>query len=462
MAKEYDIAIIGGGPGGYVAAIRAAQLGASVACLERDSVGGTCLNRGCIPTKTLVRSQEVLVDARNGAEYGVRVENVSLDFPRVMERKREVVSKLVAGTEGLLKGNAVDLYKTSGRMVSKDTIHTDAGDEIKAKKIVIATGSISTPVRAEGMDTPGVITSDDILELDRLPERLAVIGGGVIGMEFASIFQAFGSKVSVWITSPRLLRLVDEEIARRYAVIARKQGIEVNVSSSIKKVAKGDNGLLLTFETPKGDQTVEADLLLLAKGRTPYADEAGLETVGVERKGPQVLVNEYMETNVPGIYAIGDCVGGSMLAHKASYEGEVAVENALGHRREADYHAVPDCIFTIPEIAGVGLDEEKAKKAGISYKVSKFPFSALGRANAMGETDGLVKILAEEGTGVILGAQILGPRAADLIAELTLATQMRLTARDVADTIHAHPTLPEAVMEAAKAQLEGAIHYLRR
>ncbi|MCL5257249.1 MAG: dihydrolipoyl dehydrogenase [Chloroflexi bacterium] len=462
MAKQYDIAIIGGGPGGYVAAIRAAQLGGSIALLERDSVGGTCLNRGCIPTKTLVRSQEVLMDARNGAEYGVRAENVTLDFGRVMERKREVVAKLVAGTEGLLRGNKVDLYKVSGKMVSRDTIHTDAGDEIVAKKIVIATGSISTPVHAEGIDTPGVITSDDILELQKLPERLAIIGGGVIGMEFASIYNAFGSKVSVWISSPRLLRLVDEEIARRYNVIAKKQGMEINVNSNLKKVAKGDNGLILNFETPQGDKVVEADLLLLAKGRTPYSDDAGLETVGVERKGPRVLVNEYMETNVPGIYAIGDCVGGAMLAHKASYEGEVAVENALGRTRTADYHAVPDCIFTSPEIAGVGMDEEKAKNAGITYKVSKFPFSALGRANAMGETDGLVKILTEQDSGVIIGAQILGPRAADLIAELTLATQMRLTAKDVADTIHAHPTLPEAVMEAAKGQLEGSIHFLKR
>jgi dihydrolipoamide dehydrogenase len=463
MAKEYDIIVLGAGPGGYPAAIRASQLGANVAIIEKKQVGGTCLNVGCIPTKAMVRAQEVLLDCKRAGEFGILVDNIRLDFAKLMERKDAVVNNLRAGTEKLLEGNHCDLYKTTGTIIGPGTIRLGNNDEeLKAKKIIIATGSVSTPVEVEGVENEGVITSDEILALTKLPESLCVIGGGVIGMEFASIFNAYGSQTSVVVTSPRILRLVDEELARRYNVMLKKQGVNVMVNTSIKKVAKSDGGLLLTFEGPSGETTLEAEKLLLAKGRSPFIQGAGLENIGVETNRGRVVVNEYLETNVPNVYAIGDVIGGKMLAHEASYEGEVAAENACGHKRAVEYHAIPDCIFTTPEISGVGRDEESCKKAGIAYKVSKFPFSALGRAQAMGETDGLVKILTDEGSGVIIGAQILGPRAADLIAELALAVQNRMTAAQVAHTVHAHPTLPEAVQEAALGQLDGSIHYLGR
>ncbi|MBI4215861.1 MAG: dihydrolipoyl dehydrogenase [Chloroflexi bacterium] len=458
--KEYDITIIGGGPGGYVGAIRASQLGARVALVEKDRLGGTCLNRGCIPTKALAKAVEVLAEAKHAAEYGVKVSSPTVDFRKMMERKNTVVNNLVSGIEGLMKAGAIDVYKGAGRLVSPARVAV-VGQELKTKKVVLATGSVPARIPVPGLDLPGVVTSDDILNLTELPKSLVIIGGGVIGMEFASIFGALGTKITVVEMLPAILPPCDEELARRYHQMARSQGIDINVSAKVKGVRQGQDSLEVVFDTAKGESVAPAQMVLVAVGRSPYTEGLGLAEVGVTMNRRAIAANEHLETNLPGVYAIGDAIGGIMLAHVASHEGEVAVENALGRRRKADYSAVPGCIFTNPEIADVGLSEKEAKDKGIPHKVSKFPFSASGRAQTMGEAQGLVKMICEEGSGKVLGVHILGPRATDLIAEAALAVRLGVTAKDLAHTIHAHPTLPETVMEAAMAQLDGAIHVRR-
>lgn len=457
QAKEHDIAIVGGGPGGYVAALRAAQLGANVAVIEKDRLGGTCLNRGCIPTKALAKSAEAFLEVRHSSDFGVETSGVQVNFSRMMERKQQIVDSLVEGIAQLLKAGNVTLYNGTGRIVSPHQVAVN-GQEVKARKLVIATGSVPARVPIPGLDLPGVVTSDELLEIKEIPESLVIIGAGVIGMEFACIFAALGTKVTVIEMLPQILPPVDEEIARRFSQVLRGQGIQVHVSSRVKEIAASEAGPRVLFEGVKGEQAIEAAMVLVAVGRAPYTEGLGLAELGVAMDRRAVAVNDYLETNVPDVYAIGDVTGRIMLAHVASYQGELAVENALGQRHAADYRAVPNCIFTIPEIAGAGMTEREAKEQGIPYQVSRFPFSALGRAQTMGETTGTVKIICESPSGKVLGMHIMGPHATDLIAEGCLAIQLGATAKDIAHTIHAHPTLPEAVREAALGQLDGALH----
>lgn len=459
-SREYDITIIGGGPGGYVAAIRAAQLGAKVALVEKDKLGGTCLNRGCIPTKAMVRSVDALMEAKHGAEFGVDIKGFELNFPRIMARKNEVVATQVAGIERLMKANKIDIYQGTGRLASPRSVRVN-GEEIATKKVVIATGSVPARIPVPGLDLPAVVTSDEILELTKVPASLIVIGGGVIGAEFASIFNGLGSKVTIVEMLPLILPPVDEEIVRRYTQLLRTQGLDVHTGATVKAVEKKEALLEVVFDTAKGESKVSAEMVLVAVGRSPYTEGVGLSEIGVNMNRRAVAVNERLETNIDGIYAIGDAIGGIMLAHVASYEGEVAVENALGHSRTVDYRVVPNCIFTTPEIAGVGLTEKEVKEKGIPYKVSRFPFSALGRAHAMGDTTGLVKLIGEADSKRILGVHILGPHATDLISEGAIAMHMEGTAEDIAHTIHAHPTLPEAMAEAALGQLDGSLHLVK-
>ena len=457
---EKDIVIVGGGPGGYVAAIHAAHLGAEVAVIEKDRLGGTCLNRGCIPTKALVRSVDILREAERADEFGIAIGSIKADLPQIMARKREVVDKLVSGVEQLMKANKISVYRGSGHIVSPRLVRVNA-TEIVTRKIIIATGSESAPLPVNGLDLPGVLTTDDILELEELPESLVVIGGSHVGVEFASIFSALGTKTTIVKRRPLLLEPVDEEIGRRFAQTLSRQGIEVIIGAAVKAIKKEGALLRVVWDTPEGEQGVEAQVVLMATGRRPYSDGLGLSELGVKLDGAAIEVNERLETNIDDVYAIGDVLGKHMLAHVASYEGEIAAENALGRRRQADYRAVPTCIFTHPEIAGVGITEKEAKDGSIPHKVSKFPFLACGRAVAMGETAGIVKMICHADNDKILGVHIMGPHAGDLIAEGTLAVQLGATARDVAHTIHAHPTLPEAFHETAMAQLEGSIHFGR-
>jgi dihydrolipoamide dehydrogenase len=457
---EKDIVIVGGGPAGYVAAIHASHLGAKVAVVEKDKLGGTCLNRGCIPTKALARSVEVLLEARMANDFGIDVNNIRIDFPRIMAHKSKVVSQLVSGVEQLMKANKISVCRGAGRILSPHLVKVN-DEEITTSKLIIATGSESAPLLVPGGDLPGVLTTDEILELPELPESLVVIGGSHVGVEFASIFNALGTKVTMVKRRPLRLEPIDEEIGRRFTQTLPRQGIEVKIGAAVKAIKKKGAVLRVVWDTPEGEQGVNGQMVLMATGRAPCTNGLNLSELGVQMDQGAIKVNEYLETNIKDVYAIGDVLGKNMLAHVASYEGEVAVENALGHPRQVDYHAVPNCIFAQPEIAGVGITEKEANDGGIPYKVSKFPFVACGRAVAMGETTGMVKMICHADDGIVLGMHIMGPHASDLIAEGVLAIRLRLTAEDIVRTIHAHPTLPEAVRETAMGQLDGAIHFLR-
>ncbi|MFC1912579.1 dihydrolipoyl dehydrogenase [Chloroflexota bacterium] len=456
--QSKDIVIIGGGPGGYVAAIHAAHMGADVALVEKDKLGGTCLNRGCIPTKALVRSAEAMLDARRSSDFGVDVANIGVNFQRVMERKRNVVDKLVSGVEQLMKANKISVHRGIGCILSPHMVEVK-GEEIATRKIVIATGSESTPLPVPGLDLPGVLNTDDILELEELPRSLVVIGGSYTGAEFACIFRTLGTEVTIVKRRPLRLEPLDEEVGRRFAQTLPGQGITVKIGAAVKAIRQEGGSLRVVWDEAEGEQGVEAQMVLMATGRKPYTADLGLAELGVKMDDSAIVVNEYLETNVKNIYAIGDVTGRQMLAHVASYEGEIAVENAMGRSRQADYSAVPSCVFVQPEIACVGITEAEAKDRSIPYKISKFPFLACGRAVAMGETAGLVKLICGADDGKVLGMHIMGPHASDLIAEGALAIQLGATARDIAHTIHAHPTVPEAVQEAAMGQLDGSIHF---
>jgi dihydrolipoamide dehydrogenase len=456
--EQKDVVIIGGGPGGYVAAIHAAHLGAEVALIEKDRLGGTCLNRGCIPTKALVRSTEVFLEAKRADEFGVEIGSVKANLPQIMARKKKVVDTAVSGVEQLIKVNRVSLHYGTGRLVSPRLVKVNT-TEIRAKKIIVATGSKSTLLPVDGLGLPGVITTDDILELEELPESLVVIGGSHVGVEFASIFNALGTKVTIVKRRPLLLEPVDGEIGRRFAQLLPRQGIRVITGAAVKAILRDGSLLRVVWDTPEGEQGVNGQMVLMATGRQPYSEGLGWSELGLKMEGGAIAVNEYLETNIEGIHAIGDVLGRHMSAHVASYEGEIATENALGRRRQADYRAVPTCVFTYPEIAGVGITEQDARDSNTPHKVSKFPFAACGRAIAMGETVGMVKIICHAHDGKVLGVHIMGPHAGDLIAEGALAIQLGATARDLAHTIHAHPTLPEAVRETAMGLLDGAIHF---
>ncbi len=456
---ERDIVIIGGGPAGYVAAIHAAHMGARVAVVEKDKLGGTCLNRGCIPTKALVRSVEVLLDARMASDFGIEASNVRGNLSKIMARKSNIVGQLVSSVEQLMKGNKVRVYRGHGRILSPHLVKVN-DEEITARKVIIASGSESTPLPIPGGDLPGVLNTDDILELTELPESLVVVGGSYVGVEFACIFSALGTKVTIVKRRPLQLEPIDEEIGRRFAQTLPRQGIEVKIGAAVKAIESKGPLLRVTWDTPQGEQGVDGQMVLMATGRAPYTEGLGLSELGIHVERGAIKVNEYLETSVKDVYAVGDVLGKHMLAHVASYEGEVAVENALGHPRRAEYRAVPSCIFAHPEVAGVGITEKEASDGKIPHKVSKFPFRACGRAVAMGETTGMVKLICNRDNGTVLGIHIMGPHASDLIAEGALAVRLGLTAKDIAHTIHAHPTLPEAVHETAMGQLEGAIHFL--
>ena len=458
--EQKDVVVIGGGPGGYVAAIHAVHLGAEVALIEKDRLGGTCLNHGCIPTKALVRSVEVFLEAKRADEFGVEIGGAKANLPRIMARKRKVVDALVSGVEQLVEANKISLHRGIGSLVSPRLVRVNTA-EIAASKIIIATGSKSALLPVDGLDLPGVLTTDDILELEELPESLVIIGGSHVGVEFASIFNALGTKVTIVKRRPLLLEPIDEEIGRRFAQLLSRQGIRVITGAAVKTIVRDKSLLRVVWDTTEGEEGVNGQIVLMATGRRPYSEEVGCSELGLKMEQGAISVNDYLETNVEGVYAIGDVLGKHMLAHIASYEGEIATENALGRRRQADYRAVPTCIFTYPEIAGVGITEQDAKNSGIPHKVSKFPFAACGRAVAMGETIGMVKIICDARNGEVLGVHIMGPNAGDLIAEGALAVQLGATARDLAHTIHAHPTLPEAVHESAMGLLDGAIHFQR-
>jgi dihydrolipoamide dehydrogenase len=462
MSDAFDLIVIGSGPGGYVCAIRAAQLGLRVACVEkRETLGGTCLNIGCIPSKALLQSSENFEELRHGfAAHGIMVESVKLDLGQMQARKREVVQANTKGVEFLFRKNKVTWLKGEGRILGPGRVSV-AGTEYETKAIVIATGSDSTPLPGVTVDEERVVTSTGALELSAVPKHLVVIGAGVIGLELGSVWHRLGAEVTVVEFLDRIVPTLDTDVARDFQRILEKQGFKFRLGAKVTKAETTESGVTLTFEPVKGGEpeTITADIVLLAIGRRVFVDGLGLEEAGVLRdERGRVQTDAHYATNVPGIYAIGDCRIGPMLAHKAEDEGVAIAEILAGQAGHVNYDAIPSVIYTWPEVATVGKSEDELKAEGVAYTVGKFPFTANGRARAIGNTDGYVKLMADKTTDRLLGAQIIGPDAGTLIAELVTAVEFGASAEDVARTCHAHPTLSEAVREAALAVEGHALH----
>jgi len=455
------LTILGAGPGGYVAALRAAQLGAEVTVIEESGVGGTCLNWGCIPTKTLIASAEVLHKTRNAADFGLDFSgNVSPNIRKIMERKRKVVDIQVKGIRGLFRSWGIKLLEGRGLIINpkmiRVTLKDGSAQEIDTDKIIISTGSKPARISQFPFDGKMILSSDHAVTLDVIPKSLLIIGAGVIGCEFAFIYREFGSEVTMVEMMPRAVSTEDEEISALLERELKKNKIKLITNTGVQKVDVKEDSVTATLSDGR---TIEAEKVMVSIGRAVNSRDIGLETIGVKtgNRG-EILVNEKMETSVEGIYAVGDVVGGIMLAHLASREGLVAAENAAGGNALMKYDVVPAAIFTSPEIASVGLREHQVKEKNVTYKVGRFQFRALGKAHAMGEIAGLFKIISEEATDKILGAHIIGPHASDLIHEVAVAMEGGLTAKDVAHTIHAHPTLAEGIMEAAEDVNGTAVH----
>ena len=461
MTKK--IAIIGAGPGGYVAAIRAAQLGADVTLIENVRVGGTCLNRGCIPTKTYFTNAKILSDMRRASEFGIEVDGFRLNGKALLKRKEEVVENIVGGVEKLISSyKNIELIEGKASFENANTLKVSLknGEEktVAADYIIIATGSSAQMTETKGVDLEGVITSDELLELDEIPETLIVVGGGVIGLEFASIYKELGSNVIL--LASRILKDGDKEIAKRLTPTLKKQGIEVYVDIRAKEIIKENDKLKVIAKYKEKDEeiTVEGNYVLIASGRAPNVEGLGLDKVGIEYSPKGIKVDENFETTVPYVYAIGDVNSrGIQLAHVASAQGEFVVERILGENPDINLDVYPSCVFTMTEVAQVGFTEDKLKEMGKEYKVSKFMFSANGKAVTLGEAEGIVKIIASP-DDTILGVHILGPHANDLIHEGALAIANKLDAKAITRTIHAHPTLSEAFSEATLGLDEKAIH----
>ncbi len=464
---DKDLLIIGGGPGGYVAAIRASQLGDNVTLIEEDKVGGTCLNRGCIATKALYKNAEVLNTIKKSDDFGISISEYSVNMEKVQQRKNSISDGLRTGVEQLLKGFNIEVIYGKASFIDKNTVEYVTGEgtkaTISAKKIIIATGSKASKLPIEGIDFPNVITSNEALNLDYIPNDIVIIGGGVIGIEFAGIFASFGANVTVIEYAPRILPMLDEEMVKRLAIYLKKKNIKINASTAVKKIEQTDNDKLKLIADNNG-KLIEytADLVLMATGRSINIDGLDIEKTGIEYDSKGIKVNNIFESSVPNIYAIGDVIGGQMLAHLASDEGKVAVENMHGINSSVNYDCVPACVFTFPELSSVGLTEEEAKNREIDYSVGKFNFAANCKAQTISEGDGLIKVLADNRTKKLIGVHILGPSASDLIHEAALAIQNGLTVDDIKETIHAHPTLSEAFQEASLAVSEQAIHALPR
>lgn len=454
-----DLIIIGGGPGGYVAAIRARQLGMKVTLIEKEALGGTCLNRGCIPTKAYYRHAEMLRSLSDMNEFGiVGISNWDFDLRAAKLRKEKVVQNLVSGVGDLLKGNGVEVIRGQASIESPEKVLVN-GQLLEGKRILIASGSVNGELPIPGKDLPGVLSSDDIINLSEVPARLLIIGGGVIGMEFACIFRAFGSEVTVLEAAPNILGRLDAELVKRMNVYLKKQGIQIHTSVMVHEIMQVEEALQIKGEGKKGMMLWNSDKVLLATGRRPCTSWINLEKLGIKTDKGFVTVDDSFETSVPGIYAIGDVITGPMLAHLASREGTVAVERMAGMDSHLDYHAVPSCIFTFPEIASVGISEEEAHTQGITYQIGKSQLASNGKAMTMGERDGFIKVIANEHDRII-GFHIIAPHASDLILEATLMVKEGLHINQILNTIHPHPTLGEALQEAVMDIHKEAIHLM--
>jgi dihydrolipoamide dehydrogenase len=464
MASErFDAVVVGSGPGGYVSAIRAAQLGQRVAVVEADRPGGICLNWGCIPTKALLRNAEVLQLFQRAGEFGVTVDNLRADYGVAYTRSRQVAERMSKGVEFLFRKNKITLVAGLGTLTAPNAVRVQAPDgssrTIEARAVVLATGAAPKSLPGMTLDKTRVISSDEALRLDRLPRSVVVIGAGAVGVEFADVFAAYGVQVTIVEALPRLLPIEDEEISKLLARSFAKRKIDIRVGAKVQAVRPGRDGVAVEIEHEGQAARLEAAVVLMAVGRGAKTEGLGLERLGVAMERGFVKVSPRMETSVPGLYAIGDVAGPPLLAHKASAEGIVAAEAIAGQPvHPVDYRAIPSCTYCHPQVASLGLTEAQARADGRQVKVGKYMFMANGKAQALGEPEGLVKIVAAVDTGEILGAHIIGADATEMIAELGLTRPLEATVEEVAHAIHAHPTLAEAVGEAALDAMGRAIH----
>lgn len=462
---EGDITIIGGGPGGYVAAIHAAKLGAKVVLVEKEALGGTCLNWGCIPTKAIVRSAQVLNTLKEAEEFGCFAENIGFDMKKVIDRKNKVVDQLVTGIKYLMEKHNIKVVNGPGVILDRETVFVKTNmseTTIKTKNIIIATGSKSAALPIPGADNKKVITSSDALQLTELPEKMTIVGGGVIGMEFAYIFANFGVDVSVVEYFDSCLASCDDDIIQENIKNAEKKGIKLYTGAKVLEIIETvEDKLIVVFEKDGEKKYLSSDKVLMAVGRTPYVEGLGIDKLGMELNDNKrgIKVDSKMQTSIPNIYAIGDVTNKVLLAHVASHQGIVAVNNILGKECEMDYRVIPGAIFTDPEIATVGITEREALKQGIEIETGKFPFAANGKALTFGETSGFIKVIKDKKNNRLIGAAIIGLHATDLIAELTLAIKNNMTPEEIIETIHAHPTTAEVIHEGALSLEGGAIHF---
>ena len=450
MENKFDLVVIGGGPGGYVAAIRALQYGLKVAVVEERDIGGTCLNRGCIPTKSLLHSAEVYHSAKNAALFGVHAGDVSFDYNKIAARKDEVTMQLRMGIEFLIKKNGGDILNGRGIIKDKNTIEIQNSETqtVTTDKIIIATGSRPSIPPVPGLEGKQIFDSDDVLAMTECPEKIVIIGGGVIGVEFATVFNTLGKKVIIIEMMDAILPMIDGEISAALHKSLQKKGIQIYTGAKVTTVTSGEKAVC-TFEKNQEKVDIDADMVVVAVGRKPNTENIGIENIGVSMERGFISVNEKMETDVKGVYAIGDVTGKAQLAHVASAQGLVAAANAAGEQCAMDYTVVPSCIYTDPEVASVGLSEAEARSRGFSISIGKFPVNANGKSMIMGCSEGLVKIITDEETGVILGAHLMAPRATDMLTELSEAIQKKLNVNELGNVIHPHPTVSEIIMEAA-------------
>jgi dihydrolipoyl dehydrogenase len=454
---RYQVTVIGGGPGGYVAAIKAAQSGQSVALVEKGALGGTCLNVGCIPTKTLIANADVWRKIQTADQYGMHVDNATFDFAKMTDRKNEVVARMTRGIDGLLAANKITLFKGHAKFISSEEIKVlgESDAIIRSDKFIIATGSEPREIPAFPFDHERILSSTSALDLTRLPESIVIIGGGYIGCEFASLYHAFGVRVTIVEMLPQILPTEGSDVGKFMRAAFEKQGIQIKTEVAVEGIDRTQSALSIRLSN---GEHLEADCTLVAVGRKLNSDGLDLEKIGLIRDREAILVNERMETSIPGIYAIGDVTGKILLAHVASHQGIVAAINATGGDAVMHYNAVPSVVFTHPEAAAVGLTLHRAQEAGYDAVLGKFPFQALGKAQAALETDGFAQIVVDRRTHQILGAQVVGYEAGTLIAEMAVAIFNELTLESIGDAIHAHPTLPEAWMEAALVAGNMPIH----
>lgn len=459
--KQYDVVIIGGGPGGYVAGIRAGQLGLKTLVIEKDKLGGVCLNWGCIPTKALIKNAEVLTTFKHAEDFGISVDNIKSDFSKAVKRSRDISVKSSKGIEFLFKKNKVEHITAVGKIVSKGVVEVDQQgkkEKINAKHIIVATGARPKILPNIPVDKKQIITSSEAMILPEVPKRLVVIGSGAIGSEFAYIYNAYGSKVTIIEMLDSLLPIEDREITKILRRNFEKSGIEVYTDTKVESVVPGKEATV-KFSNKDGVKEIKADIVLSAIGVQGNVENLGLEALGVKTEKSFIKVDQYMKTNVAGIYAIGDVAGPPCLAHKGSHEGIVCVEAIAGkHPHPVDYDNIPGCTYCQPQVASVGMTEEKARAKGIDIKIGRYPFRAHGKALALNETEGMVKLIFDAKYGELLGAHIIGPEATEMIAELVTARTLETTAEQIYNSIHAHPTLTEGIAEAALDAYGRALH----